>query len=134
LRIDAARGVNSVWITWNNDVADVTIDGRQMRLSKVMGHALDILTFFSELGEGGFPLFIDSKAFGRELGHRTGGTYLKPHKIRMQLYRLRTSLSENGVNPWLLEMPPRGGVRFRCRRIAEHSGSVLEPAELVTVS
>jgi hypothetical protein len=133
LRIDAARGVNWVEIKWDQKVANVTIDNRQLKLSRVMGHSLEILTFFSELGEDGVPHLIDSKAFGRELGRRTGGTYVKSHHIRMQLYRLRQKLSENGVNPWLLEMPPRAGARFRCRRIAPAPDPFKELEELLTV-
>jgi hypothetical protein len=133
LRMNAERGVGSVEITWDEDIAHVTIDGRQILLPPLSGHALDVAAFFSEVGNDGFPLLLDKKAFGRELGHRTGGTYEDPHHINMVLYRLQDKLSENGLNRLLVEMPPGCSVRFRVRRTAPNPSPVPEPGELVGV-
>jgi hypothetical protein len=116
LKADAEAGIGSLTIFWDNArTARVKIDSRPIfTLPLTLARMLWIIAFFGKPGQDGLSAFVLKRAILVELRRITGRPYkLGRHSIDRILYRLQNALYLNGVNPRLVEMCRKRGVRLR---------------------
>lgn len=90
-------------------------DGKAIDLPRTVASLLRVLVYAAVPGADGFPEWQSFETVSAELGKKTGR---KPshHAVTQIVYRLRQMLADGGVNPFLVQVNRRRGLRLLVRK------------------
>lgn len=117
LRVQAEGGMRrlDVRVRATGDASVRADDGKWFDLPRVLANLLLVLASAVGTGTDGFPMWLPMEKVVEQIG-RKAGTKPSRRSLTQAIYRLRGVLSANGLNPYLIQVDRKRGLRLLVRR------------------